>query len=183
MGRLERHLVTPRVCFQACRRLMCSLFAISTWTLARWMRITRYSLRYLSTSLHNTSAYFCFFKKQMAFNVRMLKSRHDALFYSVHRPIQSLFGHFMLLFSHKAKRLNHCCKVNKKSRHPNKYSPVKPFNCSCRALEKAKNKLISAIKGWKTALILQFWAWKKGSAEPQPFVNLKSNTMKNTLQS
>ena len=90
---------------------------------------------------------FCFFKKQTAFNVRMLKSRHDALFYSVHRPIQSLFGHFMLLFSHKAKRLNHCCKVNKKSRHPNKYSPIMPFNYSCRALEKAKNKLIGAIKG------------------------------------
>ena len=35
MGRLECYLVTPRVCFQACRRLMCSLFAISARTLAR----------------------------------------------------------------------------------------------------------------------------------------------------
>ena len=156
MVRLECYLVALRVCFRAYRCLACCLFAIFARTCARWMRTTRYSLRYLSTSLHNTSAYFCFFKKQTAFNARMLKSRHDTLFYSVHRPIQSLFGHFMLLFSHKAKRLNHCCKVNKKSRHPNKYSPIKPFKYSCRALEKAKNKLISAIKGWKTALILQY---------------------------
>ena len=154
MVRLECYLVALRVCFRAYRCLACCLFAIFARTCARWMRTTRYSLRYLSTSLHNTSAYFCFFKKQTVFNVRMLKSRHDALFYSVHRPIQSLFGHFMLLFSHKAKRLNHCCKVNKKSRHPNKYSPIKPFKYSCRALEKAKNKLIGAIKGWKTAFIL-----------------------------
>ena len=154
MVRLECYLVALRVCFRAYRCLACCLFAIFARTCARWMRTTRYSLRYLSTSLHNTSAYFCFFKKQTAFNARMLKSRHDALFYSVHRPIQSLFGHFMLLFSHKAKRLNHCCKVNKKSRHPNKYSPIKPFNYSCGALEKAKNKLIGAIKGWKTTFIL-----------------------------
>ena len=153
MVRLECYLVALRVCFRAYRCLACCLFAFFARTCARWMRTTRYSLRYLSTSLHNTSAYFCFFKKQTAFNARM-KSRHDTLFYSVHRPIQSLFGHFMLLFSHKAKRLNHCCKVNKKSRHPNKYSPIKPFKYSCRALEKAKNKLISAIKGWKTAFIL-----------------------------
>ena len=154
MVRLECYLVALRVCFRAYRCLTCCLFAIFARTCARWMRTTRYSLRHLSTSLHNTSAYFCFFKKQTAFNARMLKSRHDVLFYSAHRPIQSLFGHFMLLFSHKAKRLNHCCKVNKKSRHPNKYSPIKPFNYSCRALEKAKNKLIGAIKGWKTAFIL-----------------------------
>ena len=154
MVRLECYLVALRVCFRAYRCLACCLFAFFARTCARWMRTTRYSLRYLSTSLHNTSAYFCFFKKQTAFNARMLKCRHDTLFYSVHRPIQSLFGHFMLLFSHKAKRLNHCCKVNKKSRHPNKYSPIKPFKYSCRALEKAKNKLISAIKGWKTAFIL-----------------------------
>ena len=154
MVRLECYLVALRVCFRAYRCLACCLFAIFARTCARWMRTTRYSLRYLSTSLDNPSAYFCFFKKQTAFNVRMQKSRHYALFYSAHRPIQSLFGHFMLLFSHKAKRLNHCCKVNKKSRHPNKYSPIKPFNYSCRALEKAKNKLISAIKGWKTAFIL-----------------------------
>ena len=156
MVRLECYLVALRVCFRAYRCLACCLFAIFARTCARWMRTTRYSLRYLSTSLHNTSAYFCFFKKQTAFNARMLKSRHDALFYSVHRPIQSLFGHFMLLFSHKAKRLNHCCKVNKKSRHPSKYPPIKPSKYSCWALEKAKNKLISTIKGWKTALILQF---------------------------
>jgi len=35
MVRLECYLVALRVCFQACRRLMCSLFAISTRTCAR----------------------------------------------------------------------------------------------------------------------------------------------------
>ena len=154
MVRLECYLVALRVCFRAYRCLACCLFTIFARTLARWMRTTRYSLRYLSTSLDNPSAYFCFFKKPTAFNVRMQKRLHHALPYSAYRPTQSLFGHFRLLFSHKAKRLNHCCKVNKKSRHPSKYPPIKPSKYSCWALKKAKNELIDAIKGWKTAFIL-----------------------------
>ena len=154
MHRLECCLAAPRVYFHACRYLTCCLFTIFARTSVERMRTTWYSLRYLSTSSRNRSACFCFFKKPTAFNVRMQKRLHHALPYSAYRPTQSLFGHFRLLFSHKAKRLNHCCKVNKKSRHPNKYSPIKPFNYSCRALEKAKNKLIGAIKGWKTAFIL-----------------------------
>ena len=74
MVRLDCYLVALRVCFRAYRCLACCLFAIFARACARWMRTTRYSLRYLSTSLHNTSAYFCFFKKPTAFNVRMPKS-------------------------------------------------------------------------------------------------------------